>query len=203
MSLKSPVRSKKPGPRKDSSKYKAVLKATRELVDESGYRALSLKAISSRAGVTRNLLYNWWDGDLNRIVEEAILPSVADWKVPETGSLSTDLEQFIGMSIDAMHRPNVLGGYLELASHVVDKPEDLQRTSKSFRTPYARLLGRILQNAEARGELSKHDPENDIHHSILAQIISGCVLQFAISKKLGKRQTKKLILDMSIKLLQI
>lgn len=192
---------RKSGPRKDSSKYQSVLQATRELVDESGYRALSLKAISSRAGVSRNVLYNWWGGDLNQIVEEAILPNVSEWSTPDTGSLEGDISAFIEKTIEVMHRPNVLAGYLELASHLVDKPEDLQRTTKKYRAPYARLLGKILQNAEKRGELPAHNPETDLHYTVLAQMISGCVLQFAISKKPGRRKTKTILIQAIQKLL--
>lgn len=200
MNRKTSPTNRKSQPRKESSKYQAVLQATRELVDENGYRSLSVKAISTRAGVSRNVLYNWWEGDLSRIVEEALLPNVSEWPVPNTGSLKSDLEAFIEMSIEAMHRPNVLGGYLELASHVVNKPEDLERTSKQFRAPYARLLGKILQKAQSRGELKPKPAEECLHYSVLAQIISGCVLQFAISKKPGKRKTKSILLESALKL---
>lgn len=197
-SQKSPARKI----RKDCSKYQAVLQATRELVDESGYRNLSLKAVASRAGVSRNVLYNWWEGDLQHIVEEALLPNVAEWPLPNTGSLNDDLTEFVEMSIETMHRPNVLAGYLELASHVVDKPEDLQRTSKKFRAPYARLLGQILKNAEQRGELEKFDPESGLDYSVLAQMISGWALQFAITKKPGRRKSKAIIVKSVLKLIQ-
>ncbi len=192
---------KKVSPRKDSSKYQSILKATRELVDEIGYRAISLKAISSRAGVSRNVLYNWWDGDLNLIVEEAILPNVVEWPIPNTGSLEEDLTEFIEKTIDVMHRPNVLAAYLELASHVVDEPEGLQRVAKKYRAPYARLLGKILQKAEISGELPTHNPDTDLHYSIVAQMISGCVLQFAISKKPGRRNAKAVLVKSILKLL--
>ncbi|GAA6137140.1 hypothetical protein NBRC116583_08870 [Arenicella sp. 4NH20-0111] len=202
LSSKLSSSSKKTRPRKESSKYQAILQAARELVEENGYRSLSIKAISTRAGVSRNVLYNWWDGDISRIVEEAILPNVSEWSVPNTGSLETDLAMFIDMSIEAMHRPNVLGGYLELASHVVNKPEDLERTSKQFRAPYARLLGKILQKAQSRGELDQYNSDDRLHYSVLAQIISGCVLQFAISKKPGKRKTRAVLLNSVLRLLQ-
>ncbi len=192
---------KKAPPRKDGTKYQSVLQATRELVDESGFRNVSLKAIATRAGVSRNVLYNWWDGDLQCIIEEAILPDVSTWPTPDTGSLKGDLTEFIELSIELLHKPNVLAGYLQLASHVVDRPEDLQRTSKKFRVPYARLLGRIMQKAEQRGELRPRDNDDNLHHSVLAQMISGCVLQFAITKKPGRRKSRAILVNSIIKLL--
>ena len=183
---------KKIGPRKESSKYQAVLVATRELVEAEGYRKLTVKSISSKANVSRNLIYNWWDGDIQKIIEEALLPNVAEWKTPSTGALTTDLRKFIDMSTDALHQPHVLAGYLELASSVVDNPEALQKTNIMFRKPYAKMLKAILENANQRGELSDFDATGAIDHTSLAQIISGCILQFAITKKPGKRKAKKL-----------
>lgn len=193
---------KKNGPKKESSKYQAVLAATRELVESQGYRKLSIKSISSKANVSRNLIYNWWDGDIQRIIEEALLPNVAEWKTPDTGALQTDLEQFIDMSTEALHRPYVLRGYLELASSVVDNPGALTKTNKMFRQPYAKLLKAILKNAKDRGELPKENETNSLDHAILAQIITGCVLQFAITKNPGKRKAKKLVLENTLKLLK-
>lgn len=193
---------KKIGPRKESSKYQAVLVATRELVEAEGYRKLTVKSISSKANVSRNLIYNWWDGDIQKIIEEALLPNVAEWKTPSTGALTTDLRKFIDMSTDALHQPHVLAGYLELASSVVDNPEALQKTNIMFRKPYAKMLKAILENAKQRGELSDFDATGAIDHTSLAQIISGCILQFAITKKPGKRKAKKLVLESVLKLLK-
>jgi len=106
------------------------------------------------------------------------------------------------MSTEALHRPHVLAGYLELASSVVDNPEALKKTNKMFRRPYARLLKTILENAKKRGELSANEADVTLDHATLAQIISGCVLQFAITKKPGKRKAKQLVLESVLKLLK-
>ena len=127
---------------------------------------------------------------------------MAEWKTPSTGALTTDLQKFIDMSTDALHQPHVLAGYLELASSVVDNPEALQKTNIMFRKPYAKMLKAILENANQRGELSDFDATGAIDHTSLAQIISGCILQFAITKKPGKRKAKKLVLESVLKLLK-
>jgi len=189
------------GPKKESSRYQSILTATRELVEEVGYRKLSIKAVASRAGVSRNLIYNWWEGDLQLLIEEAVLPNVCDWPQPNNGAIEADLAEFIEMTIDTLHKNHVLAGYLELACHVNDKHDALQRTSKTYRNPYARLLGKILLSAEQRGDLENTDTEERIHYTILAQIISGCVVQFLITKKLSKRKLKELVLHTVLKLL--
>jgi len=173
------------GRRRDSSKHIAILQATRELVEEKGYRALTIKEIASRAKVSRNVLYNWWDGNVNRIVEEALLPNVREWPTPNNGNFKDDIEDFLDLTIDAIHKPNVLKGFLALAAEIVNDKNSLIETSRYFRAPYARLVGEIIKQAEARGEICKGlDPKH------IAQIVSGSVMQFAISKNPGRRNTK-------------
>lgn len=181
--------------RRDSSKYAAILQATRELVEEDGFRRLSIKAIASRSKVSRNVLYNWWDGDITRIVEEALLPNVEQWPQPDTGSFRGDIEAFLELTIDAIHKPNVLKGFLILASEVAKDKDELRQTSRYFRAPYARMVARIIKNAEQRSEIVEGlDPKH------IAQIISGSVMQFAISKNPGRRKSKTVLSDFICKI---
>ena len=176
--------------RRDSSKYAAILQAARELVEEDGFRRLSVKAIASRSKVSRNVLYNWWEGDIIRIVEEALLPNVEQWPQPDTGSFRGDIEAFLELTIDAIHKPNVLKGFLILASEVAKDKDELLQTSRYFRAPYARMVGKIIKNAERRSEIvTGLDPKH------IAQIISGSVMQFAISKNPGRRKAKTVLSD--------
>lgn len=183
------------GRRRDSSKHQSILQATRELVEEIGYRALSIKAIASRANVSRNVLYNWWDGDIRRIVEESLLPNVNQWPTPDNGNFKDDIEQFLELTINAIHKPNVLKGFLILASEIANDKDELVQTSKYFRAPYARMVRKILKNAEARDEITQG---MDAKH--IAQMISGSVLQFAISKNPGRRKTKVILSEFVMKI---
>jgi len=183
--------SKRSGRRRDSTKHHAILQATRELVEEKGYRGVTLKAIASRAKVSRNVLYNWWGGEINKIVEEALLPNVREWEMPNHGNFEEDIEALIGLTIDAIHKPNVLKGILILASEIVSDDNELIKTSRYFRAPYAQLMGTIIQRAEQRGEIIE-----GLNPKHLAQMVSGTILQFAISKKPGRRKAKKVILEM-------
>lgn len=183
------------GRRRDSSKHIAILQATRELVDENGYRGLTLKDIANRAKVSRNVLYTWWNGDISRIVEEAFLPNVREWKIPDNGNFKDDIEDFLDLTIEAIHKPNVLKGFLTLAAEIVNEKQELIETSRYFRAPYARLIGQIIRRAEARGEISE-----GLNPKHIAQIISGSVMQFAISKNPGRRNSKAVLSQMIQKL---
>jgi AcrR family transcriptional regulator len=191
----TPTRDVGKGRRRDSTKHQAILQATRELVAEKGYSALSLASIASRSKVSRNVLYNWWNGDIRRIVEESLLPNVEAWAMPNNGNFKQDIEQFLELTIEAMHKPNVLKGFLILKSEIVNDKDQLSQTSRYFRAPYAKLLGRIIKNAEQRDEITKGlEPKH------IAQMISGSVMQFAISKTTGRRKTKAVLCEFVIKI---
>lgn len=187
--------SQKQPARRESSKYCAVLQATRELVEQKGYRTLSIKEIACRAGVSRNVLYNWWDGQINRIVEEALLPNVREWVIPDTGNFKEDIEAFLDLTIDAVHKPNALKGFLVLAGEVVSDQDELLETSRYFRAPYSKIVATILKRAEARDEIT-----TDLNPKHISQVISGSVLQFAISKNPGRRSIKPILTEMILKI---
>jgi len=66
--LQSPGR-----PRSEASKT-AILNATVELLEESGYEALTIEAIAARAGVGKSTIYRWWSNK-SFVVFEAFLVS--------------------------------------------------------------------------------------------------------------------------------
>ncbi len=171
------------------------MQATRELVEEKGYRGLTLKDIASRAKVSRNVLYNWWDGEVNKIAEEALLPNVREWEVPDHGNFKDDVEALLDLTIDAVHKPNVLKGFLILAAEIVNDKEELIETSRYFRAPYAQLMGKIIKRAEKRGEIAE-----GLNPKHVAQIVSGSVMQFAISKNPGRRNARVVLSNMLQKL---
>ena len=181
--------------RRDSSKYQAIMVATRELVEERGIRGLNLKLIASQAKVSRNVLYNWWEGEISQIVEDALLPKVSEWPLPDNGSFKEDIEELLERSIEAVHKPNVLKGFLFLAAEAVKDTNRLDRTSRHFRAPYAKLVHQIIKNAEKRGEINA-----TMDAKTIAQVMSGSVLQFAISRSLGRRQAKRVLSDIVCKL---
>ena len=173
--------------------------ATRELAEENGIRGLNLKLIANRANVSRNVLYNWWGGEISKIVEDALLPKVSEWPIPDNGNFKDDLEELLERSIDAVHNPTVLKGFLFLAAEVARENDKLDDTSRHFRAPYAKLVQKIIRSAEQRGEITIN-LDSKIDAKLIAQIMSGTILQLAISQSLGKRQAKRALSDVVCKL---
>ncbi|ROZ86282.1 TetR-like C-terminal domain-containing protein [Gordonia sp. OPL2] len=76
MTAESPDEGKRqsppPGRPRDGRIDAAIITATRELILETGYSALSLSAIAARAGTTTAAIYRRWSGKA-QLVHEAVL----------------------------------------------------------------------------------------------------------------------------------
>lgn len=82
-----------PDPRRRSdASHAAILAATVELLEEGGYRALTIEGVARRAGVGKQTIYRWWDGSKAALVLEAF-SDVGDRRVqpPDTGEVRADL----------------------------------------------------------------------------------------------------------------
>jgi AcrR family transcriptional regulator len=78
--------------RRNPASHAAILAATVELLEEVGYRNLTIEGVARRAGVGKQTIYRWWNGSKSALVLEAFT-SASDERVPppETGSVRGDL----------------------------------------------------------------------------------------------------------------
>ena len=86
-----------PGPppatgRRSAESHAAILAATVALLEEVGYRGLTIEGVARRAGVGKQTIYRWWDGSKAALVMEAFT-DVGDDRVvpPDTGDVRADL----------------------------------------------------------------------------------------------------------------
>lgn len=69
-----------------------MLDATVEMLEEVGYRNLTIEGVARRAGVGKQTIYRWWHGSKPALVLEAFT-QVSDERVepPDTGDVRRDL----------------------------------------------------------------------------------------------------------------
>lgn len=77
---------------RSAASHAAILTATVELLEEGGYRSLTVEGVARRAGVGKQTIYRWWHGSKADLVLEAFA-RVGDDRVdpPDTGSVRGDL----------------------------------------------------------------------------------------------------------------
>jgi AcrR family transcriptional regulator len=78
--------------RRSERSHRAVLDATVELLEQVGYRHLTIEGVARRAGVGKQTIYRWWQGSKPALVLEAFTHA-SDERVepPDTGDVRRDL----------------------------------------------------------------------------------------------------------------
>ena len=141
-------------PRSEASR-RALLDATVQLMEESGWAGLTVDGLAARAGIGKQTIYRWYDGDLGRIVVEAYLDA-SDERVepPDTGSVADDLRAIV-VPVAAMNVDRDAG--LALANRsLMAHAQVAEAFADRYRTLHEHWRGPMLEAVRrgvARGEL--------------------------------------------------
>lgn len=142
--------------RRNAESHRAILNATVKLLEQGGYKNLTIEGIAAKAGVGKQTIYRWWDSKANLVMEAYM--SASDVRVPEphTGTLEGDLKAILLPVFDLSKdydKGNALANKTLMAEAQLDR---------NFLATYAELhrywwapLQRVLERAKERGELSK------------------------------------------------
>jgi AcrR family transcriptional regulator len=136
---------------RDSRIDGAVLRATVELLGETGYAELSVDAIARRAGTSKPAIYRRWPSKAH-LVHEAVFPIGDATALPDTGSLARDVREMVRRSAAFLTTPAAraaLPGLVgEMAADMTLHAALLERFSDIL----SRGLTARLDDAVARGE---------------------------------------------------
>ena len=130
----------------------AILAATFDELVETGYAALSMEAVASRAGVHKTTVYRRWP-----TVDDLLLDALTTWSqealpVPDTGSIDTDLLALGRELADALND----GVGRQIAAFVLTSGLQSPRLSEATRRYFDHQALRAVptvRQAVARGEL--------------------------------------------------
>ncbi|WP_020668667.1 TetR/AcrR family transcriptional regulator [Amycolatopsis nigrescens] len=130
----------------------AVLAATVELLDESGYADLSIGGVAARAGVHRPAIYRRWPSKRHLVVD-AVAAGLGLVPTPDTGDLRADLITGMNTMVTAFGG-TALGRVLPAL--VADLAEDPELNEEFLRTvfhPRRASTAAALESARRRGEI--------------------------------------------------
>jgi AcrR family transcriptional regulator len=159
-------------PRIDDS----ALRATVELLGNSGYAALSVDAIAKRAATSKPAIYRRWPSKAH-LVHEAVFPISDATELPDTGSLDGDVREMVRRTTGLLTTPAARAAMPGLLAEMATDP-----------TLHAKLLGRFgdvtslgmtdrLNDAMRRGEVRAGVTAAD-----LVEAIAGIALMAIITR---------------------
>lgn len=135
----------------------AILNATLDELNQTGYAHLTMDKVAERAGTNKAVLYRRW-ANKSELVITALhkhLPKITD-EIPDTGNLRDDVYTYLCERIEPLKTigvQTIRGLMLEplLWQHIAEAmPQIAQRRSENKLTT---AMMTILKNAESRGEI--------------------------------------------------
>ncbi|MEO9223640.1 MAG: TetR/AcrR family transcriptional regulator [Acidimicrobiales bacterium] len=180
----SPRRGRPP----DLAKRKAILDATREVLADVGYTGLTIDAVAQRANSNRVLVYRVWDSKV-ALVCDAIFGSADRLVVPDTGSLSKDLRQFIGQLVVHMSLPAYVKGAPGVTVEMLGDPALFRETWRRYVRPAEDGFAKILERGRERGEVT-----GTVDPWLLTRVVSGITTNLAQTERLSPAEITDLIL---------
>ncbi len=155
-------------PRSETVRH-AVLLAALEIVEQSGYPALTMEGIARHAAVSKQTVYRWWPSKA-AVVLEALNDGAAKLApAPDAGDLANDLRAFL--------RRSVLGARGRNARLLVALMAEAQLDhgfARSFQNEFlARrraVMVELLRRARDRGEIGA-----DANLELIAELFFGAL----------------------------
>lgn len=146
----------------------AVITATLEVLNESGYSGLSFEEVARRAGTSRPAVYRRWSGRA-RLVLAAIAARLDVPTPPDTGCTLCDIGESFNVFLAAYRtlRPDVLSA---LHAECASDPELRARYLETVIEPARQAVGHTLDRAIARGDL-----RSDMDRELLLDLVGSLV----------------------------
>ena len=148
----------------------AVLRATVELLAETGYPGLLVSAIAERAGTSKPAIYRRWPSKAH-LVHEAVFPIGAATEIPDTGALCDDLREMVRRTMTVLTTPAARAALPGLVGEMAADPTLHSALLERFADIITGGLAERLARAAARGEVRA-----DITAAELASAMAGITL---------------------------
>ncbi len=148
----------------------AVLRATVELLAETGYPGLLVSAIAERAGTSKPAIYRRWPSKAH-LVHEAVFPIGAGTAIPDTAATPDGLREMIRRTMAFLTTPAARAALPGLIGEMAADPTLHSALLERFAGVIGGGLGDWLAAAAARGEV-----RSDVTAAELAETIAGVTL---------------------------
>jgi AcrR family transcriptional regulator len=145
----------------------AVLRATVELLGETGYAELSVDAIARRAGTSKPAIYRRWPSKAH-LVHEAVFPLSDATELPDTGSLTGDVREMVHRTVAVLTTPAARAALPGLVAEMATDPTLHAALLERFGGILSRGLTERLSDAATRGEI-----RNDVSAADLTEALAG------------------------------
>ena len=162
-----PASPKLPGRPRDEQADPAILKATRELIAETGARDLRMSDVAERAGVGKATIYRRYESK-EQLVTAVIAAFVSDIEIPDTGSTQADLLALMRGAVERYARSDEGAIMPSLVDAMSRDPELARAVREGFLAERRAALREVVERGIERGDLSA-----DLDHELVLDVFAG------------------------------
>jgi AcrR family transcriptional regulator len=159
-----------PGRPRSEASHQAIIRATLELLLETGYRSLTMEGVRARAGVGKATIYRRWSSK-EELVRDAIVFMHDDLEAPDTGSLRGDYHGMAARVRSAARRAGASTFMPRLLGETANDPELHAIFYENLVAPRRAQMRAILERAVARGEI-----RDDVDIDLIIDLFAGPVI---------------------------
>lgn len=156
---------------RDAHTHEAILEATRSLLLERGYHALTIDAVARRAGTAKTSIYRRWPSR-GALVLAAAADNVRIGTVPDTGSTRGDLEAAVRQLVNVFSDRITAIVMLAVIAGLDDDPTLSRQFRQETVGPWRESAAAAIQRGIDRGDLPA---ETDVTFAL--DVIVGTVFQ--------------------------
>ena len=161
---------KSPGRPRSARSHQAMLQATLELLAEVGFEAMSVEAISARAGVGKTTIYRRYSNKAE-LVADAIESIREEVLIPDTGSLWGDMDALIQNAAQISLNPLGRQSVAMIISSASSNSEFALIYWTKYLQPRREAFAVVLERAKARQEVKP-----DLDPGLVFDTMSGIML---------------------------
>ena len=186
------------GRRRSERSHQAIISATRELLVERGYPAVTIEGIAARAGVGKQTIYRWWPSRA-ALVLEAYLSSADVVATPKAGrTVRSDVRALLGWLIAVLREPTggrVVAGLVADIQHDADLAEGFHRdVVPARREAMLAALERGRARGEIRGDADLELAVDALHGAVFYRLLlSGEALDEGFAARLADQVLEGLV----------
>ncbi|MEH1014289.1 TetR/AcrR family transcriptional regulator [Micromonospora sp. CPCC 206060] len=119
-----------------------------------GYARLSIEAVARRAGVSKTAVYRRWSSKLDLVLEIVSAAAGQRLPLPDTGSLTGDLEVLFLIMAKALGHPLASQIIPDLLAEAARNPQIAQTLQTALRVNQHTIGALVIGRAVERGELA-------------------------------------------------
>ena len=164
-----------PGRPRDSRRDEAILAATLAILQERGYRALTIEGVAVAAGVGRPTIYRRWPSKPALAVAALVHSSRLAVPLLDSGSLRDDLIAVQRHQVALMNSPDSRRVTAGLVADLANDPELGETYVSQYLAPRRATVWQVFQRGVDRGEM-----EADVDFAFAYDLLVGPLFMRAV-----------------------